>query len=73
MLLSMYDITNGWLAWRRLTAAAQAVGQIATLLAVNADGTNSLTVDQAWRASTAVYASMPEMRVADARYGVTMS
>ncbi len=73
MLLSMYDIANGWLAWRRLTTAAQAVGQIATLLAVNADGTNTLTADQAWRASTAVYASMPETLATGARYGVTMS
>ncbi len=73
MLLSMYDIANGWLAWRRLTAAAQSVGQIATMLAVNADGTNSLTFDQAWRSSTAVYASMPEMLVTGARYGVTLS
>lgn len=73
MLLSMYDIANGWLAWRRLTAAAQSVGQIATMLAVNADGTNSLTYDQAWRSSTAVYAAMPEMLVTGARYGVTLS
>lgn len=73
MLLSMYDIANGWLAWRRLTAAAQSVGQIATVLAVNVDGTNSLTVEQAWRSSTAAYAAMPEMRVAGARYGVTLS
>ena len=73
LLMSMYDIANGWLAWRRLTAAAQSVGEIATLLAVNADGSNTLTPDQGWRASTAAYASMPALLTQNARYGVTLS
>lgn len=73
MLMSMYDISNAWLSWRRLTASSQAIGQIATLLAVNADGTNSLTPIQAWRASTAAYASMPALLAQNAQYGVTLS
>lgn len=73
LLMSMYDIANAWLAWRRLTAAAQSVGEIATLLAVNADGSNTLTPDQGWRASTAAYASMPALLAQNARYGVTLS
>jgi len=73
MLMSMYDIANGWLTWRRMAAAAGSVGQIATMLAVNADGTNSLTYDLAWRASTAVYASMPQLLVPSARYGVILT
>ena len=73
LMMSMYDAANGWLAWQRMAVAAQSVGQIATLVAVNADGTNSLSHDQAWRASTAVYAAMPELLAANARYGVTMT
>lgn len=72
-LMSMYDITNAWLSWRRLTASSQSVGQIATLLAVNADGTNSLTPEQAWRASTAAYASMPALLTPNTQYSVTLS
>ncbi len=73
LMMSMYDAANGWLAWQRMAVAAQSVGQIATLVAVNADGTNSLSHDQAWRASTAVYAAMPELLAAGAKYGVTMT
>lgn len=73
LLMGMYDLANGWIAMQRLTAATRSVGQIATLLAVNADGSNSLSHDQAWRASTAVYAAMPELLAAGSIHGVTMS
>lgn len=72
-LMFMYDAANGWMVWHRLTVAARSVAQISTLLAVNADGSNTLSHDQAWRASTAVYAAMPETLVAGATYGVVMS
>ncbi len=73
MLMFMYDAANGWITWQRLTQASRSVAQIATLMAVNADGTNTLSHDQAWRASTAVYAAMPETFAAGATYGVTMT
>lgn len=73
LLMGMYDLANGWIAMQRLTAATRSVGQIATLLAVNADGSNSLSHDQAWRASTAIYAAMPELLAAGSVYGVAMS
>ena len=72
-LMFMYDAANGWMVWHRLTLAARSVAQISTLLAVNADGSNTLSHDQAWRASTAVYAAMPETLAAGATYGVVMS
>ena len=72
-LMFMYDAANGWMVWHRLTLAARSVAQISTLLAVNADGSNTLSHDQAWRASTAVYAALPETLVAGATYGVVMS
>lgn len=72
-LMFMYDAANGWMAWHRLTVAARSVAQISTLLAVNADGSNTLSHDQAWRASTAIYAAMPETLAAGATYGVVMS
>ena len=74
MMMSMYDITNGWLSLQRMTVAARSAAQIATLVGVNADGTNSLSNIQAWRASTAVYAAMPELlAVGPAAFGVTMT
>jgi len=73
LLMSMYDVTNGWLAWQRMAVATRSVGQIATLMAVNADGSNLLSQSQAWRASTAVYAAMPELSAAGATFGVTMT
>ena len=72
-LMFMYDAANGWMVWHRLTLAARSIAQISTLLAVNADGTNTLSHDQAWRASTAVYAAMPETLAAGATFGVVMS
>ena len=72
-LMFMYDAANGWMVWHRMTVAARSVAQISTLLAVNADGSNTLSYDQAWRASTAVYAALPETLVAGATYGVVMS
>ncbi len=72
-LMFMYDAANGWMVWHRLTVAARSVAQISTLLAVNADGSNTLSHDQAWRASTAIYAAMPETLAAGAIYGVVMS
>ena len=72
-LMFMYDAANGWMVWHRLTLAARSVAQISTLLAVNADGSNTLSYDQAWRASTAVYAAMPETLADGATYGVVMS
>ncbi len=73
LLMFMYDTANGWITWQRLTQAARSVAQIATLLAVNANGTNTLSYDQAWRASTAAYAAMPEMLSPGAVYGVVMT
>lgn len=72
-LMFMYDAANGWMVWHRLTVATRSVAQISTLLAVNADGSNTLSHDQAWRASTAIYAAMPETLAAGATYGVVMS
>ena len=73
LLMFMYEAANGWMTWQRLTQASRSIAQIATLLAVNANGTSTLSYDQAWRASTAAYAAMPEMLSAGAAYGVVMT
>lgn len=57
----MYDLANGWMTWSRLTTATFAIGQIATTLAVQLDATNLLTRADAWRASTAILAALPQL------------
>ena len=73
LLAGMYDFSNGWITWRKLTSASYAVGQIATRLAVQPDSTNALGYTDAWRASTAAYAAMPQLRNPGAIYAVTLS
>ncbi len=60
--LGLYDLANAALTMRRLTIAADAIAQIATAAAVNADNTNTLTREQAWAASTAPFALLPGLR-----------
>lgn len=73
LLLGMYDLSSGWITSRRLTTAAFSVGQIATIRAVQPDSTNALSYDEAWKASTAAYAAMPQMAVSGAVYAVALS
>ena len=73
LMAGMYDLSSGWITWRRLATAAFSIGQIATIIAVQPDSTSLLTYNDAWRASTAIYAAMPQTLVAGASYGVTLS
>lgn len=73
LLFGMYDFANGWMTWSRLTSGTFAIGQIATTLAVQPDGTNSLSPLDATRASTAILASMPQLTTNGIDYGVVLS
>lgn len=73
LMFGMYDLSMGWMTWRRLETSATAVGQIATMFAVQADTSNWLTVVQAWQAGTAINAAMPETLASDANYTVVVS
>ena len=72
--VGVFDLANGFIVWRRLTQAAQSVDEIATAMAVQFDGSNNLTRDQATTASTAAFAIMPNLANTPASsFGVTMS
>lgn len=72
--LAVYDLANGFAAWRKVTQAAQAVGEISTALAANVDNSNSLSFAQADVATTAIFAYLPALRTASpAEYGVALS
>lgn len=60
--LGLYDLATAFITWRRITVATQSIVEIATASAANADNTNSLTEEQAWTASTALFALLPQLR-----------
>lgn len=73
LMFGMYDLANGWITRSRLTTATFAIGQVATTLAAQQDGTNSLTQQNAYRSSTAALAAMPQLSVTGTNYSVTLS
>ena len=73
MLLGMYDLARGWAASSKLTTSAFSIGQIATILAVQSDGTSVLNGTDAWRAATAINGSMPQTLAPGSSYAVSFS
>lgn len=75
LLAGSYDVTQVFIAMRRVTSTAQEIVQIATEQAVQPDQSNALTVQQAHQAMTAIYAMIPRLRSgADTSpYSVTLS
>ena len=74
ILTSLADLTNAVLTWWQLAQAADAVGRIATSLAVTDSNANVLTQDQARIASTAALPLLPSLRGgASAHIGVALT
>ena len=74
LAFGIYDLVAATATWWHLTQAAQAIGQIATSTAANPNNTNTLTVAQAYTASTAVYPLVPQLQLAQARnFGVVLT
>ncbi len=74
LAFGVYDLVAGTTTWWHLTQAAQAVGQIATSTAAQPNNTNSLTVAQAYTASTAAYPLLPQLASTSAHnFGVVMT
>jgi hypothetical protein len=75
MLAGLYDLTTAFIAWRRVTAAALAIGEIATGQAASGvTNTNVLTQTQALTAASAVYPYLPDLlRPSPPAFGVTIS
>jgi Flp pilus assembly protein TadG len=70
----LYDLTTGFIAWKRVAMAAQSIDQIATSLAATTSGTNILNLINASNASSAVYAYLPNILSASPNsFGVTVS
>lgn len=73
LLLGVYDLARGWTASSKLTTSAFSIGQIATILAVQSDGTSVLNGADAWRAATAINGSMPQTLAPGSSYAVSFS
>lgn len=74
MALGAYDLIGAYLAWRKVTQATQAIGEIATAVAANTDNTNSLTLGQATTATSALYAYLPSLQSgATSSFGVALT
>ena len=74
IVMGVYDVTNGIVAWWQLSAAAAATARIATTYAATPNNTNVLSTTQAATASTAVFAVLPALAKGPAsQYGVTIS
>ena len=73
VLSGMYDLASAWITSRRITTAVYSVGQIATTLSPQPDNSNALSYTDAWRASTAAYAAMPQLLAPGAVYSVTLT
>lgn len=72
--LSLTDVTNAVITWWRLSIAANAIARIATNYAATESNTNSLSIDQATTASTAIIAVIPALTTASlSQYGVRLS
>lgn len=74
LALATYDLANAFAAWRKVTQAVQAVGEIGSAMAANMDNSNTLSLGQADAATTAVFAYLPALRTAAAAdWGVALS
>jgi Flp pilus assembly protein TadG len=75
MIAGLYDVTTAFIAWRRVTAAALAIGEIATGEASStAVGINVLNQTQALAAASAVYPYLPNLLGGSPPgFGVTLS
>jgi Flp pilus assembly protein TadG len=74
MLAGLYDLTMAYIAWERVTLAAQAINQIATTIAATPPNSNTVTQAQATTASTAIYAYLPQLLTASPpAFSVTIS
>jgi Flp pilus assembly protein TadG len=74
MGFGFFDIANGWIAWRHSTEVAQTIAEISTAYAVNPNGSNTLTQQQATVASTAIFAILPATQTMGSNlFGVVVS
>jgi Flp pilus assembly protein TadG len=75
MLAGLYDLTTAFIAWRRVTAAALAIGEIATGEAASGiTNTNVLSQSQAVAAASAVYPYLPSLlQPSPPAFGVAIS
>jgi Flp pilus assembly protein TadG len=74
MMAGLYDVTMAFIAWQRVTMAAQAIDEIATSLAATATNTNTLNAAQATTASSAIYAYLPGISLPlPPAFGVTLT
>jgi Flp pilus assembly protein TadG len=74
MATGLHDLTRAFIAWQRLSMAAQAIAEIATSVAATAANTNSLNASQAGQASSAVYAYLPNTATpTHPAFGVTLT
>jgi Flp pilus assembly protein TadG len=65
MAFGSYDIVQGFITYTRVNYAAQAIGQIATSMAVAGTNLNQLNDTQALAATSAVYALLPALNSAN--------
>ncbi len=75
MVAGLYDLTTAFIAWRRVTAAAMSIAEIATGEAASAvNGANILNQTQAAAAASAVYPYLPSLSLpSPPAFGVTIS
>jgi Flp pilus assembly protein TadG len=74
LLAGAVDLSTAWLTTRRLVAAAEQTGLVATTLAVQAATLGQLSGLQAWKATTAPFASFPGWSAsATSGYSITLS
>ncbi len=75
MVTGSYDLTAAFIAWRRVSAAALAIGEIATgQAAASTTDMNILSQSQASAAASAAYAYLPTLlQASPPAFGVTLS
>ncbi len=70
----LYDLTTAFIAWKRVSLTAQAIAEIATIMAATTAGTNQLTLSQVTTAASAIYAYLPATQSASPpAFGVVIS
>jgi Flp pilus assembly protein TadG len=62
LLMGLVDIAKGLILWEQVNNTARAIGLSATSLAIQPDGSSSLSVAAAQQAMSAIYAEMPWLR-----------
>jgi Flp pilus assembly protein TadG len=74
MVAGMFDLTRGYIAWKRVATSAQAIAEISTSEAATLLGTNQLNQSQATTAATAIFAFLPDtLSAVPSTFGVTIS